>query len=447
MNNPTVITKETGKDINPGAVVINQLIIRPVDRTTKDIATWRNAHGAATNSYHPNRSALYDLYDDVMLDGHLTGIISKRIDAVLNKTLHFTKADKTVDEMNPVIESEVFRDVVTKILESKLQGLSGLEFLPGKELCFEEIPRKHIKPEKGVISYEQSEITGINYLGLENVWIIGKRNDLGVLLKCSPYALWKRGDLADWSQYVEIFGQPVRIMKYDAYDLKTKMELQMVVDSAGSSLAMLIPKQADFEMMDGKQSNGDGALQEKLMTACNNEMSVIVLGNTETTTSSKSSGYAQSKEHGKQQIEVTKSDLKFVANHLNSAHFLRILQTYGLPVAGGRFEFEIEVDLAELSAKKDIDLAVSAKVPVADDYWYEKYDIPKPDNYDELKAKMEEEKQAKLNPQQPPAPAQKPKPKPAAKKQDLAADDDTEMQTTWWTKFRTELADFFDPAR
>jgi hypothetical protein len=90
-----------------------------------------------------------------------------------------------------------------------------------------------------------------------------------------------------------------------------------------------------------------------------------------------------------------------------------------------------------------IDTFVSGKVPIGDDYYYETYGIPKPDDYDVLKAKMEEEKQMKLNPPLPGLPAgvkppkdKKPKPKP------LSAED----QLSLWDKMRTTIADFFAPA-
>jgi phage gp29-like protein len=222
------------------------------------------------------------------------------------------------------------------------------------------------------------------------VWVMGKKTDLGLLLACSMYAVYKRGNFGDWAQYVEIFGQPVRIIYYDAYDTKTKTELKDLLDNSGSSLALMIPKQAQFEMLDGKTSNGDGKLQDSFKNACNDEMAICILGNTETTSSSKSSGYAQSKEHGEQQDEITASDLIFVENMLNSVHFINILKSYGYKVEGGAFAYELDLNLANLKLRMEIDTFVSTKVPIGDEYWYHTYGIPKPDNYDELKKRMTE---------------------------------------------------------
>jgi hypothetical protein len=431
-------------------LVIQELRIVAADRSRKDISNFKNALISAESIYYPQRSALYDLYSDITLDGHLTGIMAKRCDAVLNKSMYYeAPGGKRLDEMDDVIQSKVFRDIIKKIMETPGWGLTGFEFIPGHDLAFKEIPRKHIKPKKKLLSLDQHGEEGIPYEGASNLWIIGDDDDLGYLLKCAPYAIYKRGNMADWSQYIEIFGQPVRIVKYDAYDEKTKMELRQVLDESGSSLALMIPKQADFDMKDGKQSNGTGELQEKFKIALDGEMSVIVLGNTESTTSSRKSGYAQSKEHGKQQLEITKSDLKYVLNFLNHKHFVRILQSYGLPVVeGGKFKYEKEIDLQHLKLRMEIDEKVDTKTPIDDDYWYETYGIPKPANYEKLKAEREA---AKVAIQQPPVDPDEvlkdPKaPKKKVKKPTKSEDKDDLKANGFLFKLRAILADFFDPA-
>lgn len=438
-------------DDTKATIVVNQLNVQSADRSRKDISDWRTSHRAAESISNPNRTKLYDLYDDVLLDGHLTGIIGKRIAAVRNKQLVFKANKIKVDAFDNLINSNEFRKLVTLLMERKFWGVSGMEFLPGTKFEFLPIPRKHIKIEKGVISLHQGiDGDGVAYKDISNIWVVGESRDLGLLLKCSPYALWKKGNMADWAQYVEIFGQPVRVVKYDAYDLKTKMELQTVLDESGSSLALMIPKQADFEIKDGKGSNGDGQLQERLKKACDDEMSVIILGVTETTTSSKSSGYAQAETQSNQQLEITIDDMAEVLNLLNDQHFLNILASYGYPVANGRFEWVDEADLGKLKKRLEIDEKVAAKVPVADEYWYETYGIPKPANYEQLKqeqqaAKAAQEAGVKSSEGNNPTNNRKPnnrKPNGRAAKLSFDAND----KLNWWERLRITLADFFDQA-
>ena len=378
-------------------LLINNIVIRSIDRTPKDVGTWRNAHQAAENIYYPNRTRLYDLYMDVILDGHLSGIMMKRIDTVLNKSFRYVSPNN--DEIEPLCQlthTLPFRTLLRELMQSVFWGVSGIEFIPGQEFTFRSIPRKHIKPEQKVIAINQTDFVGVPYDNLSNVWVIGEERDLGLLLKCAFYALLKKGSYADWANYVEIFGQPVIVTKYDAYDEKSKAQLTNLLNDIGSSLRVNIPKQCDFEIVDGKFSNGNGDLQEKFVNSCNDEMSVLILGNTETTKSSKSSGFAQSQTHSKQQIEVTKSDLHFILALLNSTKFTTILKSYGFPVVqGGQWVSDEEVDVNELQTRASVltQLKTSYGLPIDDDYLYETFSIPRPDNYDELKAKAEAQQQ------------------------------------------------------
>lgn len=381
------------------SVVVNDFTLVSPDRNRKDIGTLKSALLRAESIQLPNRVRLYDLYHDlVTLDGHLSGIVDKRVKAVVNKRIYFEDASgHRVEAMDVLLESAKFKETKKEAVLSEIWGISGLEFLRGAEYDFVKIPRKHIRPEAGEITLSQYANTGISYANNPDVWVIGDADNLGVLLRCSMYALYKRSGLGDFAQYVEIFGQPVRIIYYDTYDTKTRDELKKMAESAGSSLVMMIPKQATFQMLDGKTANGTGELQLGFLGFCNQEMSIAVLGNSETTLSSSSSGYAQSETHANQQLEITKDDLDLLLSALNSPKYLSILQGYGYPVAGGKFVVEKEVDLTELSKRLAIDKEVASRVPIADDYWYDTYNMPKPDNYDELKAAQEEQRQATLD--------------------------------------------------
>ena len=444
---PTNRKPRPQKQPDQPTIIIQDINLVAPDRGRKDIQNLKNSVVSAESIHYPNRVQLYDLYHDVVsMDGFLRGIINKRIDSVLNKKLKFLDKEGNENEVvTKLMRSKAGRKLIRQILESIFWGVSGVEFKIGEKFCFEEIQRKHIKPEKGIISksqYGHSASEGFKIKDLPFVWVIGEKRDLGLLLACSMYAIYKRGNFGDWAQYVEIFGQPVRIMEYDAYDTQTKEELKKILNESGNSLAMMIPKQATFQMLDGKASNGDGKLQGGFKDACNEEMAIAILGNTETTSSSSSSGYAQSKEHGEQQDEITASDLIFVENELNSEHFLNILKSYGFDVEGGEFEYELELNLSKLKLKMEIDNLVSEKVPVDDDYWYETYGIRKPKNYEALKKEMEARKAVSLMPQKEEEKIKKPA-KEKASKEDLA----DFANPTILDQFFKKMSDFFDHAR
>lgn len=356
-------------------IIINDLSIRSIDRSKKDISTWHSALQQAEQANHPNRCRLYDVYEDVLLDGHLTGLIAKRMDAVLNKELCFVRQGLRDPTFDTLILSLPFRSIIKGILESLFWGITGLEFLPGKDLQVHYLPRKHLKPHLGIIAYDQHGNTGIAYEHHPNIWVLGNHDDLGLLAKCAPYSLYKRGGLADWAEFVELFGQPVRILKYDAYDEQTREELKRILEASGSALALILPKQVDYEIKDGKSSNGDGQLQLSFIKALNDEMSILILGNTDTTTVSASSGYAQSKIHLEQQFEITKSDVALVQSMLNCASFGRILASYGYDVDGGQFQYSKEKDIDYLRKRIEIDSMIHQFQPYPASYWASVYGV------------------------------------------------------------------------
>ena len=395
-NDMALETQYANKPIDPKELklVINETIVRQVIRTPLEIKKWRSAHIIADSRYYPNRTWLYDIYDDVTLDAHLSGVITKRIDTVLNKELSFKKNGKPDDSFTDLIRSTAFRLVCRTIMETQLWGISGIEFEPGREFTPRIIPRKHIKPKWQVISLEQNGKEGIDYTTANNILIVGEPEDLGLLLKCCPYIIYKRNCFADWSKYIEVFGQPIRVMYYDAQDQQAKIELKQTLDKSEGSLAIMIPKGVEFDIKDGKITNGDGKLQQNMIDTIDRQVSVAVLGNTETTTNGQTGTGAKSKVHKNQQDEISKSDLFYLQSWLNSPQFLQVLKSYGFNVEGGKFEHDQEISIEYLTELVKIWVQLPEDLPIGDDDWYKTFGVPKPDNYEELKKQLEDKQKA-----------------------------------------------------
>jgi hypothetical protein len=404
-----IVTKESPEN---GGVTINNLQLRllPVDRAMKAIKDLICALQEAERTYAPNRTPLYDLYaSTVELDGYLQGIVNKRRSTLLNKRIKFVKDKKEDDQLTSLIGETKFRELRAELFNKKLYGVTGVEFIPGPKLDFKDIPRKHIRPEVKMISQDQWGNTGIVYENVWNLWVIGKERACGLYLICAAYVIWKKGNMGDWAQFIEIFGQPIIKIIYDGFNEKVRIELDELAKNIASSSRIILPKEANMEVMDGKQSNGNGDLQNNFRKACNEEMAVFILGNTETTSTNGGGSLAKAKEHGQQQDEITKDDMAEELGLLNDPFFFDILRSYGYSPDGGKFVYEDDVDLKEQIDESAIDtfLVSVIKLPLEDDYFYEKYKRPKPANYDQLKRKQEELPQ----PAPPPAPSPAPKDK------------------------------------
>jgi SPP1 gp7 family putative phage head morphogenesis protein len=388
----------------PPSIVLNQIDVRPWTRREQDVTSWRNAHRSA-ESYIPRRLLLYDLYADVELDGHVEAVTGKRRDAVTTANWQFVdKEGKPVDAINQLIDSVGFEELLEEIINSKFWGYSILEptFYQNEDGSWEMspnlIPRLNYRPELGIVAKDSTAEDGINIREgyyAKTIMEVGKVKDLGLYLKAAPYQVLKRGGLGDWALFVQVFGNPIVDATWDGFDEGQRLKLLEAITALGSGGALVRPAGTDVKLIENK-TNANGDLQDKFMSFLNKEISKALLGSTETTESSTSSGYAQSQTHADQDERKNESDINFTRRILNS-RFMPILKAHGFDVSGGRFIIEGEDN--ELTVKESFDMQMrllDKGLPIDDDFFYETYGIPKPANYNQIKKEKEAEKEERI---------------------------------------------------
>jgi len=365
------------------------------DRTSKDITKWKNALKAAEDPDNPDRSKLMDLYHDLMLDGHLTSITEKRILNITNLPIVWqTGTGKENVLITDLLETEAFDNLLRLIIESRYYGysLAWVDITqpgtnkPNTKL----IDRRHVEPNRHIYKYKQSDSlnAGIDYTlpPLSNyVLTAGREDDLGLLLKCAPYVLWKRGDIGDWATFAEVFGSPTRKGKYPSGDLNSKQELTDSMEEAGSSNAFIIPDTCDIDLVQNTTSTSGKGVHESFADFLNNEMSKIVLGNTMTTDAQ--GGNYKGEVHENSQQGIFDSDKKFILRILNST-FWTLLEMHGYNPADGKFTV-LESDNIALKDRIGIDKELNDIIDMEPEYFYEKYGVPVPKGGAKMKTAVE----------------------------------------------------------
>lgn len=361
------------------------------DRTSKDISKWKTALKSAEDPDYPDRSKLMDLYHDLMLDGHLTSITEKRILNITNLPIVWqTGSGKPNELINDLISKEAFENMLRTIIESRLHGYT-LDWVditqPGtNKPKVKLIDRRHVEPTRHLYKYKSSDSlnAGIDYTlpPLSNyVLTAGREDDLGLLLKCAPYVLWKRGDIGDWATFAEVFGSPTRKGKYPSGDLNSKKELTESIDEAGSSNAFIIPDTCDIDLVQNTTSTSGKGVHESFADFLNNEMSKIILGNTMTTDAQ--GGNYKGEVHQDSEDGIFSADKKFILRILNST-FWDLLEMHGYNPADGKFEV-LESDNIALKDRIVIDKELNGIVEMEPEYYYEKYGVPVPKGGAKLK--------------------------------------------------------------
>lgn len=364
-------------------IVFQELIIKAPNRRPWDVGDWRQALRSADRG---KVAPLYDLYEDMLVDTTLADALDKRTQAVVNADITFLDKDgQEVDRLKDLIDTEEFEALQRLIMKARLLGRSAVEFgWTNEGLTVSEIPPKHLDLEHQQILLDPTDDKGISYLEDPYLMVLGKPRDYGVILRAIPFAIYKRGGFGDWAQWIELFGMPQRVGKYNTYDPESKRQLEQAMERAGSAPWMVIPKEADVEMRESSASNGISFKQ--FVDACNQEMLVGILGQTLTTVSGERGARSLGEVHQEVEEAKNKSDMRYLQRILNR-HFLPFLELQGLPVNGGRFAYPQSTEPVSVT-----DLAtLSTMMTIPREWLHDRFGIPMPEADEEKESKEEKE--------------------------------------------------------
>lgn len=396
---PAKINKNNNKKVNVQPV---NIILKQAQRQSADIDYWRSALTAFESITSPNRVRFYDLIDDISLDGQIEATWGKRSDTLVNTPLIFTRDGKQDEEVNKLLSCPDMLLLLQDIHDAIAYGYSLIQI---KDINYSDtddqyhidyslINRKHVHPEPGFecVSIEQYLPTkDFLYkqppLSDSMIWA-GRPLDKGLLFKAAQYVIYKRGGFGDWAQFIECFGMPFREMVYDEYDEPTRLKLEQMLKEWGAFGYMLHPKGSELILHEA--ANPGQCPYPELIQECDASISKTILGNTLTTEQGSHGSQSLGSVHLQVEENKYRADKNFVLAVLNS-QFKAILKRYGFNVTNGYIYFETpEKDWSKLQIKWNVLSGIASHVPISDDYIYTEFDIPKPDNYEELKKQLQE---------------------------------------------------------
>ena len=362
------MAKQTKK---PTGTIISQIVVKAPQRKSFDVGEWRNALISADAG---RVKRLYDLFDDLLIDGYLSDAFNKRREAITNAELTFQNAKgENVPEIMELMDTIAFENLLKLIMDVEGWGRTGIEFDFSDGFDVHEIPKKHINLINKTILINDSDESGIPYENDDFLLVLGDKRRYGLFMKTAPFVIWKRGGFGDWAQWLEIFGMPQRVGKYSMYDPDTRRVLEQALSQAGSAPWVVIPKETEVETVNNTGSGSSGVSYNDFRKACNEEILVTVLGQTLTTIQGEKGARSLGEVHKQVEESKNRADMRFVQRVLNQ-YVLPRLERRGFPVTGGSFVFpeaaeQLSVD--ELSALSKI-------LPIPQAYLYDKYSIPTP---------------------------------------------------------------------
>ena len=392
------VTHKKGK--TPEKITINKIEVVRSGFRTQDIGTWKQAILAFRNKQNPNRTALYDLYEDLLLDGQVESAWGKRRDGILNKELVCVGDGVEDEELGKLLNTSDMRNMLSDLLDSILWGHSLIQVnsitydrdTEGWRISYDLIPRKHVHPESGWVSRSQGMASPdweYRQPPLSNYIIeAGRPDDMGLLAVVAQYVIYKRGGLGDWAQFAEMFGMPFREMIYDDYDEDTRAKLEAMLQDWNGAQYSVHPRSAELKIHDTAGSTGSKDVYYDLIDSCDAAISKAILGNTLTTEQGDNGARSLGEVHKEEEDSKKASDMRFILAVLNTS-VRSVLKRFGFDLTGKKIAIKDgNPDWYELQSKWNVIAGMKGEIPMDDDWIYETMGVPKPEDYDSQKETM-----------------------------------------------------------
>lgn len=363
----------------------NIIVLSQTQRAAIDIGKYSLNVRQAEDPKHPNRTGLYDMYAELLTDAHLAAVINKLKSAALAHPIKFMRNGKEDNNISIHLESPWFMRFISDVIDAKVWGFSLLQFYIDKDgfITYDLIPRKHVNPISRLILTRQGDAKGYSFDSFPDMLFVGDPYDLGMMQAASPYVIYKRNAIGDWVQFSELNGQPFIEGVYSGADDNDRMQLIKDIWDRGGAAAFVHQEGTEIKIHDIATKSATSELYHVLCTFCNDEISKIFLGNTLTTQAAERGTQALGTVHKKEEELINKGIGRFVLNVLNY-HMRDIFTDLGINTKNGAFEYDIPQS-EDLATRIQIDMQLRTMgLPIPHDYLYKKYDIPKPDNYNEL---------------------------------------------------------------
>lgn len=375
---------------NIGRTPTQTIVLQPTRRGGLDVSVYMDSIRSAELIDYPRRAKLLDLYADVKIDGHLFSVLRKQKSAILSTPIQFVRGGKPDEAMQEHIDSPWFNRFIGDLVDDEWEGVGGSLFqfyLDEKGwINYALVPRKHVDAINRTILRNQNDLTGTSWDEFSDLLYVGDPRQIGNLAVAAFWVILKRNNVADWAELGEIFGRPIREGTYDAWDDKAREKLIEDIYNMGGAGVIVHPEDTKINLIQPGNVSSSGDLYEKFSTFCNNEISKTVNGNTLTTEAGDKGTQALGTVQQEGEVDIAFFIKRRILDILNY-EVTDVFASMGIDTSGGKFAF---VPPKKKDPEKQVNIVCRLKneagLPISDDYLYEEFGIPKPDNYDEMKA-------------------------------------------------------------
>ncbi len=285
----------------------------------KEINDWQSARYAFYQSEIPRFYPMQEVYEDIMLDGHLTAVTEDRTLRCTNKDYIFEIDGIKDEKLTEYIKDQEWFDVVLdEAHKSIYRGETFIwfsEFEKGNIKKAEVLDRGLVVPGQKILLRDINGTQGIDISTIDDILVYANfYSNIGILEKATVYTILKRHSWGSWDEFEELFGIPIRIAKIASQSEAVKNEVAGWLEEMGSAPYGVFPIGTEVEIKENSKTDSFNVFYMKIQ-ALDKELSKLILHQTMTTENG--SSRSQGEVHENTLGEVTKSDRKKMLSFLN----------------------------------------------------------------------------------------------------------------------------------
>lgn len=209
----------------------------------------------------------------------------------------------------------------------------------------------------------------------------GSPTQAGVMRTCAYYYLFSTVAVKDWLVFSEVYGQPVRIGKYDPSTSKEEREaLELAVAMIGSDAAGVISRDTEIELLEAAK-NSSVEVYKLLIEMCEAGISKAVLGQTLTSSEGQHGTQALGNVHEEVRQDLLKADARAVSKTLR----MQLVRPWIIFNYGAEYADRAPKPAPQISDPEDLEATgrvvfslSSAGLPIPHSWLREKFGIPEP---------------------------------------------------------------------
>lgn len=227
-----------------------------------------------------------------------------------------------------------FEDLLPNLMQGVFSGVSISEIewelndgllLPKN---FHNRPLPMFAVDKGGIKFKKSQrdLEALNDFGfiIHNPFIRNKAFT-GLYEPLAYLQMFKHYSFYDFAEFLENYGQPIRIGKYPAFATKEeKSSLLNALHQLGHNMAGIIPESMAVDIIN-TLSNNNGSSFLSMVERCDAGMSKIILGQTLTSSSDGAGSYALGRIHNEVRKDILTNDAKKLAKTITNQLLYKII--------------------------------------------------------------------------------------------------------------------------